>query len=64
MNSTPESAEKKRLIEEITMSLEEIIGGIKQLNRNMEQLIEVSNDTARIADVWNTYFTKLQEQSK
>ena len=39
----------------------------------MEQLIEVvvvsfiynskSNDTARIADVWNTYFTKLQEQS-
>lgn len=46
------------------MSLEEIIGGIKQLNRNMEQLIEVSNDTARIADVWNTYFTKLQEQSK
>ena len=63
MDLEPEAVEKKRLIEEITLSLEDIVDGLKRLNMNMEQLIDVSNDTARIAEVWNTFFTKLQQQN-
>ncbi|KAM7456380.1 hypothetical protein BLSTO_02858 [Blastocystis sp. subtype 1] len=62
--TTPEAREKKRLIEDITLTLEDIVGSMKRLNMNMEQLIEVSNDTARIAEVWNNFFTKLQERSQ
>ena len=53
--------EKIRLIEEITLSLEDVVNSMKRLNMNMEQLIDVSNDTARVAEVWNAFFSKLSQ---
>ena len=63
MNSTFES-ERSKLVGEVAQAMERAVNNMNELNRNIENLVEVGHDFTKVQEVWGAFAEGVRGEEK